>query len=362
MTSDRFDELLDRAIDAGAHGTADDALARANGDRREVEDLVELAQQLRADAARHSPAITPRLAENWAIVRAAVERAQLAEREAAAPAPERRPATPWWRRRVALASLSMPAGVAIALILAGSGGAAAATIAAVGPERTLSSVTEFSSAAVHRAADSLGSLPVVGGGHEDDSSAGGTPKPPTDGGAAATQPAEDAPGRAVAATVQPEDELTLEGDVSQAAGNTFTLTVDSGEQYKVNTDASTTGDAVSEGARVRVRGRLTGGRNLHADDVRVVAAAPVAPDATETPRVPGPPDRTPVPTPTPKGNGSDQTPGPPADHTPGPPADHTPGPPADHTPPGQAGGGGPPDGRGNGSGNGNGNGGGPKKP
>jgi len=361
MTSDRFDELLDRAIDAGAHGTADDALARANGDRRELEDLAELAQQLRADAARRSSGITPGLAENWAIVRAAVERAQLAEREASAPLRERRPATPWWRRRVALASLSMPAGVAIALILAGSGGAAAATIVAVGPERTLSSVTEFSSAAVHRAADSLGSLPVVGGDHQDDSSAGGTPKPPSDGSAPPTQSGEDAPGRAVAATAQPQEDLTLEGVVSRAAGNTFTLTVDTGEKYKVNTDASTTGDAASEGARVRVHGRLTGGRNLHADDVRVVAAPPGAPDATETPSIPRPPDGTPVPTKTANDNGSDHTPGPPADHTPGPPADRTPGPPGDHTPPGE-GGGGPPNGRGNGNGIGNGNGGGPKKP
>jgi hypothetical protein len=361
MTSDRFDDLLDRAIDAAPGAAMDEALARANGDRRDVEDLVELARQLRADAARRTPGISPRLAENWAIVRAAVERAQLAEREASAPPRERRVATPWWRRRVALASLSMPAGVAIALVLVGSGGAAAATLAAVGPDRTLSTVTEFSSAAVHRAADSLESLPVVGGGRRDDAPAAGTPKPPAERGAAATQPAEDAPGQAVAATSQPQDDLTLEGVVSRADGITFTLTVDTGEQYKVDTDASTSGDVASEGARVRVRGRLTGGRNLHADDVRVVAAPPGAPDATETPSIPGPPDGTPVPTKTANDNGSDHTPGPPADHTPGPPADRTPGPPGDHTPPGE-GGGGPPNGRGNGNGIGNGNGGGPKKP
>jgi hypothetical protein len=326
---DSFDDALNSAIDALARGEhIDSVLAREPRHAAALRPLLESAPFGGAETVRAEAAMSPRLADNFSIVRAAVQRTQMAH---APIAPRIAPqAAPWWQRRLAFASLSLPAGVVALAAFAGISGAAAASVAVTGsdfPARVAEFVTH--------------PLPVIGSSHDgDDRAVANAPA----GAATAAAGAQSTPPSANAPTL-----VTVSGTISDAHGNVFTLTAADGE-YKVNTDGTTeiTG-TIADGATATVTGDATAQKNLHAK--RVDAAG--APDATPTEpgngngNSNGPQnDATPETTPDPE---NDKTPGPQNDRTPGPPDGHTTGPPGVHTPPGGGGA------NGNGNGNGGGN-------
>ena len=337
---DSFDDALDAAIDALSHGEHIDAvLARQPRHAAALRPLLESAPFGGAETVRAGAAMSPRLADNFSIVRAAVQRAQMAQTPSA---PRIAPRTaPWWQRRLAFASLSLPAGVIALAAFAGISGAAAASVAATN--------SDFPA----RVAEFVTHPPVIGSSHGGEHGATATAPAHTPGAgatvAAAAQTGSPTPPSPNAPTL-----VTVSGTISEMHGNVFTLTAADGV-YKVNTDGTTeiTG-TIADGATATVTGDATAQKNLHA--TRVDASG--APDATPT--APGhgngnsngpQNDATPeAPTP---GDNSDSTPGPGNDRTPGPPEGLTPGPPGDHTPPGGGGA--------NGNGNGNGNGGGNNK-
>jgi hypothetical protein len=299
---DPFDEVLDSAIDAVIAGEPVEAvLARFPAHSAALRPELETAARALHDAGARRLPRSQALADNYTIVRAAVERAQLVERGAPAEhAPG--PRAPWWQRRLTFASLTLPAGAFALLALASVSGAAAASIAATPGLR--SAVVNFV-ASPH--------VPGLGPSDRDDdgvhapSGADNGAAPSGGTGASGTRGDENRP------TL-----VTLSGTIADLHGNVFTLkTADS--DVKVNIDAGTKvqGD-LADGATVTVTGDLTAEKNLHADSVEVnVTAAPVNPDATSTPR----------------GNGGEKTPGPPSDKTTGPEPDHTPpGQFGDHTP------------------------------
>jgi hypothetical protein len=328
-----FDDALDAAIDAMRRGERIDAvLARHPRHAEALRPLLQGAPFGDPAAGLVSAPMSERLADNIAIVRAAVQRAHMAPQPLARPVEQ--PRVPWWQRRLTFASLSLPAGVFALAAFAGVSGAAAASVA-VSESGIPARVAEFVS---HP-------LPFVDSGDGDSKPA-----------ASANTPDSNTPGASAAATAgaSPSDNaptlVTVGGEISDVHGNVFTLTTNDGE-YKVNVDGTTVvSGTIADGASATVTGDVTAEKNLHADSVDVTAAG----DATPT--APGHQNQGGQNTP-----GNDHTPGPPpdvtpgasSDHTPGPPADHTPGPPGDHTPPGQT----TNNGNGNGGVNGNGNGG-----
>ena len=122
-----FDDALDAAIDAMRDGQPLSViLASHPAHAANLLPLLEIA--LSADAAAGAAGVPPssRLIENYSVVRAAVRRARMA-------LPAEQPASlarPWWQRRLAFASLSLPAGAVAAIVITGASGAAAATVAA----------------------------------------------------------------------------------------------------------------------------------------------------------------------------------------------------------------------------------------
>ncbi len=129
-----FDDALDAAIDAVRQGEHIDAvLARFPRHAAALAPLLRSAPFGTPGAGLAAAPMSERLAGNFTIVRAAVERAQMA-RDAAQNAPRRaaEPRAPWWQRRLAFASLSLPAGVIALAALAGISGAAAASVAVTG--------------------------------------------------------------------------------------------------------------------------------------------------------------------------------------------------------------------------------------
>lgn len=337
--SESFDDALDRAIDALQRGEQlDRVLARFPRHAGALRPLLETLEQARRDAL--SPAaMSPRLADHFSIVRAAVQRAQMP----AQPLPARDAGQPpsWWQRRLTFASRSVPVGAFALLAFAGVSGAAA-SIAVTGDVSVPSTVMDLVKEPQHWLSGSSG-------GDHDNASNSRQDSPSSDGHATAGNGASASSGTA---TEMPGSEnkpslITLDGTVSDIHGDVFTLTT-AGGVYKVNTDAKTTiTGTITDGARATVTGSVTAEKNMHADTVDI-AATPGANDATPTPgndKTPGPPaDRTPGPPP-------DKTTGPPADHTPEAPPGKTTGPPA--TPPGQSGS--APNGNANGNGNGGGN-------
>lgn len=286
MARDTLDDALDRAIDALRAGRPFDAvLAAEPAHARELRPLLEAVRA----AAAIRPAMAPapaRLNENYATVRAALEHAQAAQRAALAPS--------WWRRKVAFASLSLPAGAVVALAL-GAGGAAAATVVVA-----RSDVPALASAVTPDWA-----AEIITGGHGDGSS--GLASGPD---AAHTVPA---PASTAGSENQPTA-IDVSGVISEVNGNTFTLNVGD-DAYSVNfaDDALVTG-AIEDGATATVRGDVTAQKNLHAREI-IVTAAPVA-AATEDPAAPDrtpKPTRTPRPGTTPPGQADENGDGPPAE-------------------------------------------------
>jgi len=293
--SESFDDALNQAIDALQRGEQlDRVLARFPRHAGALRPLLETLEQARRGAP--SPAaMSPRLADHFSIVRAAVQRAQMP----AQPLPARDAGQPpsWWQRRLTFASLSVPAGAFALLAFAGVSGAAA-SIAVTGDVSVPSTVMDLVKKPQHW-------LPGTSGSDHGNASDNAS----SDGHATADKGAS-ASSAAGTGTVTPGSEnkpslMTLDGTVSDIHGDVFTLTT-AGGAYQVNTDAKTTiTGTITDGARATVTGSVTAEKNMHADTVDI-AAAPGANDATPTP-------------------GSDKTPGPPVDRTPGPPADHTPG-------------------------------------
>jgi len=320
-----FDEALDRAIDALRRGEGlDYVLAQHQRHANAMRPLLETAQQALAGRPLAAAAMSPRLADNFSIVRAAVQRAQMA----AQPVPMRRePARPaWWQRRLAFASLSLPAGAAVLVLLVGATGAAA-SVALTGNANVPAGIVELIKEPQRLIGGSSGgqgaATPGAGRGANGQATSAAGAAATAAGDASATPGSTNAP-----------TDVTLDGTISDVRGNVFTLTTSDGA-YKVNIDATTTvTGTIADGAQATVAGDMTAEKNVHATTVTVGGASPGTPGVS---------------------------PGPQSDRTPGPPADKTPGPPQDRTPPGQ-GGGGPPDtppgqsgGTGNGGGGGNGN-------
>lgn len=351
-----FDEALDRAIDALRRGEGlDRVLARHPRHADALRPLLETAQQALAGRPAVAAAMSPRLAENFSIVRAAVQRAQMAAQPVPM-RPEAAPRTPWWQRRLAFASLSLPAGAAALLLLAGATGAAA-SVALTGntdlPAGIVNLIKEPQRLVGGGGGNQGGGTPSAGRGADGQATAGA--------GSAATAAADASatPGSTNAPT-----NVTLDGTISDVRGNVFTLTTGDGA-YKVNIDATTTvTGTIADGAQATVVGDVTAEKNLHATTVTVGGTSGPQPSTGAGTGTPGPQsDRTPGPP-------ADKTAGPPVTLTPGPPPGRTPpgqgdgGPPVDHTPPGQSGGAGNRGGGGNGNaegnvnagGNGNGNG------
>jgi len=287
--TESLDDALDAAIDALRRGEPlPDVLAAHPAHAEALEPLLQTAAGL--SAATAASKIPAGLADNFSIVRAAVQRAQMAQ------APEtlatERPA--WWQRRLRFASFSVPAGIIAALALAGAAAAAAGTVSELTglPSRVERAVT----------------LGLAGGGSNRPGGLIHSTGTPTS--ASKTQ----TPGDLNRPTV-----IVVSGTVAHVNGNTFTLTNPSGE-WKVNTDAQTAiNGTIAEGALATIFGDVTAQRNLHAARVDVTApgqATATSDHATgpQNGHTPGPQnDRAP-------GSSNDLTPGSAADHTPNSPA------------------------------------------
>jgi hypothetical protein len=236
-----FDDALDAAIEALQRGRPLEAVVADFGrGGAMLRPLLETADAARQSIAR--PPLSRSLEHNYAIVKAAVERAQMA---AAAQPRETTPRQPsFLRRRVTIASLSLPVG---ALALALTAGAAGATASLVATDHG-GVLGEIVRPVVP---DSM--LPAA---LHDDDHRGAAP--------AASSDAQDANG---------PTEVVLDGTVSGVNGSTFTLT-DGDTEYHVQIDANTTVDGeILEGGTAEVTGDLTADKNLHADSVTAEGGA-----------------------------------------------------------------------------------------
>ncbi|MBI5288322.1 MAG: hypothetical protein HY873_05065 [Chloroflexi bacterium] len=345
-----FDDALDAAIDAMRSGdTIDAVLARCPRHAAALRPLLEAAGWADPEEGYMPPG--PRLGENYSRVEAALGRAQW-DRDEDAPHQRIVNRTPWWQRRVALASLSLPAGVFVFALL-GAGGAAAATLAVTTdlPDRMGEKVETIAPSWAHSVIPGGGN----GDGDVDDDVAvapgGGSPTASAAISTATSVAAVASTEPAASATAHGPQAVTLSGMVTNIRGNTFEL-VAVDETYKVQIDAKTVLNGVlAEGSGASVDGELTGSSQVHATRVDVTAPAPtVDTPPASSPEAPGQGDHTPpgqaekTKTPPGQAEGDSTPPGPP-DKT------KTPGPPA--APPGQGGA----NGNGAGAGNGNGNGG-----
>ncbi len=248
-----LDDALDTAIDRLRAGETLDRVLAGLGDRStEAARLLETAGAL--GAVPLVPAPTS-LADNYVIVKAALERAQVAA--AAGATPQRR----WWHRRFSVASLSIPAGVAAAVFALGVTGAAASMLTTGAG----SVVADLLPSWVDDVVPGGKSGDAPGRQHSDVVPPANEDNPASPGG--------DAPGADNRPTF-----VELSGVVSDVSGNTFMLTAIDGA-WKVNIDANT--EVVGEildGATAEVAGDVTAEKNLHATSVSARGGEPaVAP-------------------------------------------------------------------------------------
>ena len=257
-----FDDALDAAIDAlRAGATREQALAAAGGHAADLAGLLDTVDSL-------VPAPVPapsRLGDHFAIVRAALERAQMTHSEMIPAEPA--PSGHWWQKRLGLASLSIPAGLA-ALMLAGAAGAAGGVaVSGLGQEIAESVRPGWVS-------DRIGS---------DDH---GTPA----GNGSSDNPAAPGSGGVPGSEHRPQH-ISLSGTVSGINGNTFTLTgADGAWQVQIDAKTVVTGE-VLEGATATVEGDITAEKNLHALALTATGGTPAAPQGKPedvgTPNGPG---------------------------------------------------------------------------
>lgn len=254
-----FDDALDAAIDEIRGGTPlSDVLAAHGRHASELQPLLETSQSLRTfDGGVHR--LPEGLADNFSIVRAALERERMVQSAAPASAP---PRPPWWQRRWAVASLSLPGVTVAALAFAGAGGAAAATVAVANSDlgaKVVAAVTP------DWAQNVVPSVLQIGGNDDGDTGTDAanvnTPVSSFDDGGQGALPA-----------------ITVAGVIGNPQGNTFTLTAP-GAEWKVQVDAGTeiTGGIV-EGANATVTGAQTGEQVLHGTQITTDAAAEPPPD------------------------------------------------------------------------------------
>lgn len=260
-----FDDALDAAIDALQRGRPLDAVIADQGHRGALlRPLLEVADATRRSVT--SAPSSPNLEHNYAIVRAAVERAHMT---AAAASRERVPQAPsWWRRRLGFASLSLPAGVVALALTAGAVGAAASLVA-LDPGAVVGELVR----------------PVLPDAITRDEDESATTPPNERGGGAPV----DVPG----ADHQPTD-ITLEGTVTDVKGNIFTLTAGD-DAYLIQIDANTEIEGeILEGATAAVSGEMTGEKNVHATRVSAQGGTPAdpsgKPDGAGQPVEPGRPE------------------------------------------------------------------------
>ncbi|MDP9237372.1 MAG: hypothetical protein M3P30_08250 [Chloroflexota bacterium] len=291
-----FDDALDSAIDALVSGeSVEDVLARHPQRADMLEPLIDTADLAAHDS---SAATLPRpiaLVHNYAIVRAAVERAQMLPRSV--PMPERERAASWFGRRMSFASLTVPAGAVVALVFASMSGAAAASIAVDG-DGLASTVAGYVSPYI----------PLVGSEESTKSDAAnpaGEAQPPSASGVAVP----------AAGSTQASDNrpllVTVTGTISGSNGNAFVLTNGEGDTH-VNIDALTkVKGIIADGATATVSGEITAEKNLHATAVDVALDAGAVAEATATPRAAASGN-------TPQGTAAHTPTGPPASPTPSP--------------------------------------------
>jgi hypothetical protein len=334
-----FDEILNAAIDELRDGQSlGGVLERYPQHAGALQPLLQaaLTATAAADAGYISP--SPRLQQNYTRVDAAVGRARWEASRSPQPSSTATP-RPWYGRRLAFASLSLPVGI-FALAVLGAGGAAAATVA------TTTGASDRISQLVEQVTPAWSHAVIPGGADHDAPSMVAVPSSTTEPAPTETSPiaptdvatVTSAPG-VVAATATTENgpqPIAATGVISNVAGNTFELLA-GGITYKVQTDANTaiTGE-IAEGSTAEVAGELTGNDRLHATSVAISESPSGAPpeSAPETPG--GAPE-------TPPGQ-ADKT-----NSTGQPEKTKTPGPPAEPPSQGGAGGGG---GNGNAGGNG----------
>jgi hypothetical protein len=319
-----FDDALDAALDALRAGMPlEQVLAQQPEHAAALRPLLRTA--LAARVGRRAGVPEPRdLAGNFVVVRAALERARIAD---GGSAPRReRPVAPWWQRRLSFASLSVPAGVVAAIAIAGAGGAAAASVAATSARLPQRLAGAAAPGWVHD---------LVPGGESEHVSA---PPPGTSSSATAVASAGE---QAAQAPGGGRGELaSVSGIVADVRGNTFMLVSADGE-WKVQRDADTaTRGEVVDGAAATVDGEISGGKQLHARRIDVTRT-PIAADDTR-PGQGGGDDGTPEAKPddkkgTPSQSEGDATTEPSDDRTPAASDDlSSPRQADDHTPPGQS--------------------------
>jgi hypothetical protein len=316
IPDESFDDALDAAIDALRNGQPLDAVLVAHpAHAAQLRPLLDVAVEADAAGAR-VPAPSARLASNFAAVRAAIRRAR-AERPAMRELP---PPRRWWQRRMAVASLSLPASAMLAVVAVGVSGAAAAAVVAR-PDLP---------ARIAGAVPSGWAGDLVPG---PDDSPGVAPQ-------RSNPPAQTTLATDTTATAHAMATITVSGVVSDVRDRTFMLgTAEAAWSVHVDDATHVTGK-LERGARATVSGSVAADGAVDARDIRItipdatstvtdgkaVSDSPPGDVATPVGQTPGPlADQ-------PPGPPTDQTPGPPAGHTPGPPAGHTPGPPAGHTP------------------------------
>lgn len=304
---ENFDNALNAAIDALASGCSlRDVLEQHQQHAAALLPLLQAALASNAHARVAPPPAPARLGTNYSILHAAVERAQTAARKESIAA---RSATgaPWWQRRIAFASLTVPLGAVVAFAAVGIGGAAAAGVASSG-DGPIGSASHIRS----RVVDSVDAVNPFDSGHGDTNEAS-RPEPSSASGAApagtsqaqssSTSPVRptDASGTAEAhgrdnSTTGPHVADTVSGRITDIHGNTFTLTGGGGEWHVTIDGATRVVGAIANGAEASVRGAIAAGKNVHADTVSVIA---------DTTTSSGTPPQAPVPAAT--GHGDDNT-------------------------------------------------------
>ena len=276
---DSFDDMLDAAIEALRSGASrEQAIAVAGGSAATMGGLLDTAQALSSPP--HIPAPV-RLVDHYDIVRAAVERSQIA-RSQMIPS-DHVAKTPWWSRRFHVASLAVPAGLVAALALFGFA-------AAAGGIATTSVGHDIAGSVRPGWVEDL----VETGSNGNNEGRPGEPGNPAgqDGNASGGQGnggAPIAPGSDNGPQV-----VVLNGTVAEIVGGNFTLTTGEGE-FHIQIDVNTIiNGEVLEGATATVEGELTAEKNLHATSLTASGGSlpedPARPDNTEKPDDAGPPE------------------------------------------------------------------------
>jgi hypothetical protein len=252
-----FDDALDAAIDQVRSGwLLADVLAAHPQHVTELRPLLEASQSVNDAANAAIPPMPQGLADNFTIVRAALERERMAQ--AQPPVTQTQPRAPWWQRRWTVASLSMPAAFVLAALFAGAGGAAAATVAVSNTNLgrdVIAAITPDWAGDVVPSALHLGD--------DDGDNAGNR----------AADNREDAPGINNDSGQGAHPPITITGVIGDPHGNTFTLSAGDDEwnvQFDSNTEIS---GGIVDGANATVTGAETGSQTVHGTQISTDAGA-----------------------------------------------------------------------------------------